>query len=152
MIVWGEYKVVQSWSGYILVYILLALGIYLLSDFDFFLNSSSDKNNGSLLDEINVDHLLLHHTRSQSILDIDGKNIDGTYSSLNSFQTSLILARGPSLYSLRRASNISMSATKRASIMSMNQSERQPRTRESKISNFEKDIESGSLALAINDK
>jgi hypothetical protein len=42
VIVWEDYKVVSSWAGYITSYCLITLGIYLISDLDFFVAQAKD--------------------------------------------------------------------------------------------------------------
>jgi hypothetical protein len=36
IIIWEDWKVVNSWTGYMCIFLLLLLGVYLLSEVDFF--------------------------------------------------------------------------------------------------------------------
>jgi hypothetical protein len=50
VIVWEDYKVVGSWPGYITAYVLIAMGIYLLSDIDLLQYNEANE----LLQELNL--------------------------------------------------------------------------------------------------
>ena len=59
MVVWNEYKTVQSWLGYSLAYVLLVLGIYLLSDLNF------SPSLGGIVNDIHAD--VQNNTDSQEV-------------------------------------------------------------------------------------
>merc|ERR1711862_36431 len=57
LIVWEDWKVVQSWLGYTLVLLQIVLGNYQLSDYDFFEEVFEERANASLLSVETVQNL-----------------------------------------------------------------------------------------------
>jgi len=57
IIIWEDWKVVQSWIGYSLVLLQVVLGNYLLSDFDFFDEIAQEKANANLVSAETVQNL-----------------------------------------------------------------------------------------------